>query len=149
PLPDESWLSRDLLRTLLARRYPATLRQIQQPETWARPLVRQMFPTPVAARLLELWAARERLLAAIERLPRTFCHHDSWRLNLFVRPRAAGGEETVAIDWALAGVGALGEELGQFVAGSLMLDEVSDDVALRLPAVAWAGYLAGLADSGW
>jgi hypothetical protein len=149
PLPNAPWLSRDLLRTLVAQRYPATLRRIQQPQTWTRPLVRQMFPTPIAPHLLELWAAHERLLAAIERLPRTFCHHDSWQLNLFVRSLANGGEETIAIDWALAGIGALGEELGQFVAGSLMLDEVPDDVALRLPNAAWEGYLAGLADSGW
>lgn len=66
-----------------------------------------------------------------------------------MRRRADGSEETIAIDWALAGVGALGEELGQFVAGSLMLDEVPDEIAQRLPVVAWEGYLAGLADAGW
>jgi hypothetical protein len=149
PLPNASWLSRDLLRTLVAQRYPATLRQIEQPETWAHPLVRRIFPTPIAPRLLMFWAARERLLAAIEHLPRTFCHHDSWQPNLFVRLGADAHEETIAIDWALAGIGALGEELGQFVAGSLMLNEVPDDVALRLPIAAWEGYLAGLADIGW
>ena len=49
-----------------------------------------------------------------------------------MRRGAEGSEETIAIDWALTGIGALGEELGQFVAGSLMVDEVSDEVARRL-----------------
>jgi hypothetical protein len=149
PLPDAPWLNRDLLRAVVARRHATTVALIQQAETWAHPLVRQMFPTPIASRLLRLWEAHAQLLAALERLPRTFCHHDAWRPNLFARRRADGSEETIAIDWALAGVGALGEELGQFVAGSLMLDEVPDEIAQRLPVVAWEGYLAGLADAGW
>ena len=149
PLPDASWLNRDLLRAAVVRRQATTVALIQQAETWAHPLVRQMFPTPIAPRLLRLWNAHAQLLAALDGLPRTFCHHDAWRPNLFIRHRADGHDETIAIDWAQAGVGALGEELGQFVAGSLMLDEVPDEIAQRLPAVAWEGYLAGLADAGW
>jgi len=149
PVPHVAWLNRDFLRSLVAQRQTTTVQRLQHPETWTHPLVRAMFPTPVAPRLLRLWAAHESLLAALEQMPRTFCHHDAWQPNLVVQPCADGGEQTIALDWALAGIGALGEELGQLVAGSLMLDEVPDSIAERLPEAAWEGYLAGLTDVGW
>lgn len=149
PIPHAPWLNRDFLRTLAAQRQATTMQRLQHPETWTHHLVRAMFPTPVAPRLLRLWAAHGALLAALDQMPRTFCHHDAWQPNLVVQPCADGGEQTIALDWALAGVGALGEELGQLVAGNLMLDEVSDSVAQRLPEAAWEGYLAGLTDVGW
>jgi hypothetical protein len=38
------------------------------------------------------------------------CHFDVWRTNLFARSSPEGQEETVATDWAFAGIGAVGLE---------------------------------------
>jgi hypothetical protein len=147
PLPDAPWLNHNLLRRMMEQRGPARLALVARPETWDNPMVRQFFPKPLAPRLLALWERHAALLDQLDRLPRTLCHHDTWTLNLFVRDGVNGAAQTVAIDWALVGLGALGEELGQFVAGSMQL--VDDTVAEGLDTAAFAGYLAGLSDAGW
>src|SRR5919202_2410247 len=81
------------------------------------PLVRRFCPPATGRRLLGLWGDRHMLLDAIERLPQTFCHHDAFRRNLL----ASEGDRTVAIDWEFAGPGAVGEDLGPLVAGSLAM----------------------------
>ena len=57
-------------------------------------------------------------LEAIEAAPRTLCHNDTMVPNLFSRASSAGTSDTVAIDWALVGVGPLGGDVAQLVAGS-------------------------------
>jgi hypothetical protein len=146
-LPDASWLSRDLLHSLVQERQ-AERAMLRAPATWAQPLVRSLYPEPFTTRLGRLWAAEEPLLQALVKLPRTLCHHDFWRPNLCGRNRS-GIDETVAIDWALVGHGALGEDLGQFVGGTLLLAETEDEIALQLGPAALHGYLDGLADAGW
>lgn len=54
PLPGAPWMNRDLLRTVVAQRQATMVARIQQAETWAHPLARQMFPAPIASRLLRL-----------------------------------------------------------------------------------------------
>ncbi len=56
------------------------------------PLVRHMFPDGVDG-VLRLWDERAAFLNALDRLPRTFCHVDALRHNLFPqrgREEAAG-----------------------------------------------------------
>ena len=74
------------------------------------PVLEPLYPPPVVAELRRLWDERERFLTALDRLPRTFCHHDAFRRNLLHRA-GPEGEELVAVDWAYAGHGAVGEEL--------------------------------------
>ena len=103
---------------------------------------------PVVSEITRLWTERERFLAALDRLPRTFCHHDAFRRNLLLRA-GPEGEELVAIDWAYAGHGAVGEELGQLVVASLYFFEAVGITPRDLDAACFAGYLAGLREAGW
>jgi hypothetical protein len=125
------------------------------PDAWSHPLVRHAFPEPqaVASRLRRLAVAKRSLLAALGRLPPTLCHLDAYSRNLISRRppgRAADHEEqTVALDWALMGVGTVGDDLAQLVAGSLMFLDVPAADAESFWDLALAGYLDGLRDAGW
>ncbi|MCX5188091.1 hypothetical protein [Streptomyces sp. NBC_00268] len=73
-----------------------------------------------------------------------FSHLDQWPANV-----VSHGPDSVLIDWAFAGDGALGEDLGNYIP-----DTVWDLFlpAARLPELAAAAYEAhvhGLRESGW
>jgi hypothetical protein len=114
----------------------------------AAPLTRQLYPPPVAAELKRLWTERERFLAALARLPQTFCHHDAFRRNLLGRT-GPGGDELVALDWADAGHAAVGQELVPLVLGSLSFFEAVGIAPHDLDAACFANYVIGLRDAGW
>jgi hypothetical protein len=84
-------------------------------------------------------------LEHVERLPRTVCHLDVWPNNLIGRPNG----EIVLLDWAFAGDGALGEDIGNLVPDSvfdlLFPHELLDELDARLTS----GYVRGLRDAGW
>jgi hypothetical protein len=89
------------------------------------------------------------MIEAIDRLPRTFCHHDAFRRNLMARVADDGHEQTAAIDWAYTGIGAVGEEIGTLVSVGIQFMEVDVAQAVDLDEVVFEGYLAGLHDAGW
>jgi len=148
PLPDEPWLSRSWLRDFIEPSGPALTELDRLVGAGGPPLLRQLYPSPVVAKLWRLWTERERFLAALGRLPQTFCHHDAFRRNLLHRP-GSDGAELVAIDWAFAGHGAVGEELGQLVMASLYFFEAAGIEPHDLAATCFAAYVAGLRDAGW
>jgi hypothetical protein len=147
PLPEHAWFSRNWLRRYIAAEGVAAA-TIEVPAD-APALLRQCFPPPVTFWLRELWAERETFLSVLDRLPQTICHHDAFRRNLFARRRADGEEQTVAIDWAFAGVGAVGAELTPLVQGSLGFFEVRDCAPRELTEAALAAYVTGLREAGW
>ncbi len=118
-LPDEQWLSRDWLRAYVERRADISSHEL-------------------------LWAEREPLFAALDRVPRTLCHLDFWPRNLFDDDGA-----TVAIDWAFVGLGAVGEDAGNLVPDSVFDGFVAPERIGELHDLVWAEYLAGLRDAGW
>ena len=148
PLPDRPWLSRGWLRDFVEPSGPALAELERLAGPGGPPLLRRLYPPPVVAELSRLWRERERFLAALDRLPRTFCHHDAFRRNLLHRPGPAG-EDLVAVDWAYAGHGAVGEELGQLVVASLYFFEAAGIGPDDLAAACFAGYVAGLREAGW
>jgi thiamine kinase-like enzyme len=81
----------------------------------------------------------------MENLPRTVCHLDVWPNNLIRRP----GGETVLVDWAFVGDGALGEDIGNLITDSvfdlLLPHELLDELDARLTSA----YLEGLRQVGW
>lgn len=150
PIPSEPWLSRGLLRSQLARTPPDTAAGIALlRDSLEHPLVRSVYPPDIAKCVFRLWADRDMLLDTLDRLPRTFCHLDAFRRNLFARRNAGGGHQTVAIDWSCAGMAAIGEELVPLIAATLIFREVEWDRALELETLAFDGYLEGLRETGW
>jgi hypothetical protein len=145
PLPTWPWFSARWLRQAVAKTAPAIA---QLSDVLAHPLVRRYLPGDASARCFRLWAERERLLDALDRLPRTICHLDAFSRNLFSR-RGAGGDQTVAIDWAFVGAGAVGEELEPLVCRSLLFNDVEPTQAQELDGIVFAAYLDGLRDAGW
>ena len=100
-------------------------------------------------RMAQLFEQRRPLLAALDRLPICFCHHDAFRRNLILRQTEDGNTETVALDWSYAGLGKVGQEMGVAIALNLLFMEVSGDRARELDQAIFAGYSAGLRDAGW
>ena len=140
-VPDIGWLSRRWLAQYLAEA-PNWVGPVPD-AVWDHPNVAP-WPEPVRARLRELWAGRDRILAVAEAAERTLCHLDVWPANL-----ADDAGRSILLDWAFTGAGAVGEDLA-----NLIIDCFTDglmDIA-RLPELAETavdGYLAGLRAGGW
>jgi hypothetical protein len=146
PLPELACQSRGWIRERVATAAPF-IEQLSQLAD--RPLVRQVYPPAVAAAWQRMWDHRERWCAALDRLPQTFCHMDAFPRNAFTRPDPNGRDQTVLIDWAFAGIAALGEELTSPIVASVMFMEVPIDDARQLEAVSIEAYFDGLRDAGW
>ena len=112
------------------------------------PQVRRYWPGDSVERALRLWAEREHFQAALARLPRTFCHHDPFRRNLIARRTGDGREETVAIDWEMAGPGPVGGGLAYLVSMSAQFFGLEVDQVPDLDGAAFAAYVAGLRAAG-
>jgi hypothetical protein len=142
-LPADRWLARNWLRRYVERRQEF-LGYLDDMSAWRLPLVGRYLRPELAEEIRVIWDERERLLAVAEGAPQTLCHLDLHPGNLF----AVNGE-TVLIDWAFVGLGALGED-----AGNLIFDAVFDFFVPpeRFAALAKAvsgGYLEGLEASEW
>lgn len=152
PLPVWPWLSQHWLRGWLGD-YEASCRVvlelIRDEHFWEHSLLRSAFPRPVTDDVLRLWARHEVLLATLDQLPQTFCHLDAYRPNLFMHHYAQGANQTVAIDWVFAGIGAIGEEIANLLAASLIWFEYDAAAARSLDETVFAGYLDGLREAGW
>jgi hypothetical protein len=144
-MPRYGWLCADQLGSWCAR-FEASTRRALEPEVWEHPLLvaAGAGPKELAAGVGRLIGDRERLMAALERVPRTLCHQDYWRRNLF-----AVGEETVAVDWAFTGTGPLGAEAGTLVCASLAFGELDGDAARDVEGEVYRAYVAGLRETGW
>jgi thiamine kinase-like enzyme len=88
----------------------------------------------------------ERFLTKIELLPQTICHGDTYPTNFMSRPLPDGRQQTVALDWALAGIAPLGDDLGQFVFGAQT--NLKEANRMEVDQVLFESYLAGLRESG-
>ncbi|WP_329531711.1 aminoglycoside phosphotransferase [Streptomyces sp. NBC_01450] len=140
---DRPWLSRRFLRDYICAKTDGQ-ELIDDDTAWRHPLVRDHFPAGVREAVVRLRQDREWFLGIMESLPRVFSHLDQWPANV-----VSQGPDSVLIDWAFAGDGALGEDLGNYVP-----DTVWDLFlpAARLPELAAAAYEAhvhGLRESGW
>jgi hypothetical protein len=146
-LPNDAWLNRNLLRTRADRNagFWSNLEAVRDV-----PLFRRGWPEDVAERALRLFHERHALLDLLERrLPRTVRHGDADRRNLLSRQRGST-IESIAIDWAYTGIGAVGEEIAPLVVSSVMwFKDVGAGDLRDLDAVAFDGFIEGLHDSSW
>lgn len=141
---DTPWSSERFLRTYSTRWANAYL-LFDDDDAWAQPLIRDNWPDGLRERWKRLLDHREFLLDLMERLPRTRSHLDFWVCNQIRRP--SGG--FVLIDWAFAGDGAIGEDVGNHVP-----DAVNDlfwpaERIGELDRACFEAYLSGLRPAGW
>lgn len=108
------------------------------------PLARAALPLDAKDEIMTIWHDRRRFQDALVQLPQTFCHTDAFRRNILHRKN-----DVVLLDWALASVGALGEELVCLVAVSLYYQGFSADYADLLDKTVFADYVEGLRQAGW
>jgi hypothetical protein len=146
PLPDWPWLSSDWMRHYVEQSAPAIepLRNAQ-----ASPWGRRFLPDEQSDQFFHLWAKRGLFFDALDRLPQTICHFDVFRRNLFARKTVDGDDETVLIDWAFVGRGAIGAELNALVCISIALSGAGLDKLQEFEKIAFEGYLEGLHEVGW
>jgi hypothetical protein len=148
PLPSHPWIQ---LGGMQARPVHVSAYRtiIEDPTIWDNPFIQA---TPLVS-FREQWLAvlkqAKRLQAAFVHLPQTLCHLDAAYFNLFARRSSQGHEQTVAIDWAMLGLAAVGEEMSVLIWPSLMEFQIDLDQAAQLEREVQLGYLEGLRDAGW
>jgi hypothetical protein len=142
----DAWLAKEQRRERLALAEPG-IRDLRR--LLSHTVLESVFPQDTAERLLRLWAERERLLALLDRLPCTLCHSNAVRQNLFSRSGVEGGKQTVAIDWAKAGIDAIGADIATLFGASPRFFAIENAQIAELEASIFDGYLEGLRDAGW
>ncbi len=138
-LPTFSWLSRQRNRQWLDS-------IAWQDFPWDHPQVWQQFPNPELDSFRSMLQDNERFLAKLEQLPKTICLGDTNPANFISHHSPRKLEQTVAMDWSLAGIEPLGDDLGQLVYGTYLnlkcyrLNDISETL--------FTSYINGLQDSG-
>jgi hypothetical protein len=148
PVPEGNNIARHALRCSSGY-YIEEFNRYRDPSVWKHPLIRRAYPKPVIETLDRLAADREKFLDVLESLPQTFCHLDAWHGNMAAVLNADRTESTVLFDWALAGYGAPGEEIGHLIWVALLEFQVDFQDAARLESEVFNHYLQGLEDAGW
>ena len=141
PIPDRPWFTRGRVRNWLEIAAPIL---DHLPRHLAGRTRRHWLTPRQAEGVSALWRGRDPLLAALDALPRSLCHHDAFQRNLFITP-----ERTVAIDWQIMGTGAVGEEIMPLVCVGVQFMHVPPERMAELEGYVVAGYLEGLRDAGW
>ena len=140
-LPDQPWLSCNWHAAIV----PALEDTFDSLDALlTHPLARVTLPIAAKSEIDSIWHEREHFREALYRLPQTFCHIDAFRRNILHRD-----DDVVLIDWALAGRGALGEDLVSLVAVSLYYDRYTEEFADRIDQAVFNGYIKGLRQAGW
>ena len=139
--PNYNWLCRNWHNAIA----PALADCFDDLDQWlASPLTRLALPAEAKDEIMAIWQDRQRFQDALLALPQTFCHTDAFRRNVLHR-----SGDVVLLDWALASVGAVGEELVCLVAVSLYYEGYSAEYADQLDRAVFAAYIEGLRDAGW
>lgn len=150
-VPDAPWLGEPFFRSIFAdgdwwAQHMAT----DTPESiWQSPLVQRAFSPTLRQRVLRIWAEKERLFDALDRLPQVLCHNDCHRRNLMWRQAANGQEELIVLDWAFCGAGGVGMDIGELVATSTHYFDSDPAKVAALERTVFDGYLSGLRNAGW
>jgi hypothetical protein len=139
----DAWWSHDLLGQWVAL-LPAYAPPLHSSEAagWNDPRIREVYPSGRTGPVAAVLDAAPALLAGLDGMPTTLCHRDSGLDNLRLR---AGDTELVLLDWALAGAGPVGEDLGLLLASAVRR---WPDEPYGLGRRLLTAYLDGVASSG-
>ncbi len=143
PRAVDAWLSRDVL-CAYPRSKPFRRSLLDDDALWAVPVVAEHLGA-LRPDLCRMTAELEQWCAVAARFPQAVAHLDASIRNVIRRPTG----DVVFIDWALTGVGALGED-----PSNLLLDAGLDaawpiDRLAELDETVHRRYLAGLRAVGW
>lgn len=152
---DESWAesdipwSRGMLREYLdnpdATSADIDWRNLHEKHLWETPLMSRHFDGELRDEVLRLCDERYAFVELGEKLPSTLCHHDAWPRNFL----DDGGEHTIGLDWAFAGSGWIGADIGNYVSDTA-LDLLRPAEELEpLNRAVFDAYCAGLGKGGW
>lgn len=114
--------------------------------SWDHPLVSAYYPAAEAGALRRLLWGHEEFLARLDRLPQTVSHGDTYPTNFKARRPAGEAEQTVALDWALAGVCPIGYDLGSLAFGAYL--NRPEEALTEIDDALFTSYLDGLRDAG-
>jgi hypothetical protein len=140
------WLSRSPLREAVREMAPGVARLRDARDN---PLVAQAITPEAAASLLALLDQADGWLDHLDTLPQVLCHWDAHRANLMSRTTRTGDVETVAIDWAGVGWGAVGSELSKLLSQTVNFFGMPPEALPALDARLFEHYMEGLRDVGW
>ena len=143
PLTD-TWASRRFLRHYSASK-PARYELVEDDAAWEQPLIANCWPAELRDGWRRLLANRETLLRIMESLPRTRSHLDVWVSNEIRRPTGP----IVLLDWAFAGDGAVGEDLGNHVPDAVFDLFWPAERLAELDDACFDAYIRGLHEVGW
>ncbi|MEU2608413.1 phosphotransferase [Streptomyces albus] len=152
---DDSWTeggvpwSRGMLREYLdtpeATSADIDWNLLHESRLWETPLMHRHFGGPLRDEVLRLCDERYAFVELGERLPQTLCHHDAWPRNFL----DDDGEHTIGVDWAFAGHGWIGADIGNYVSDTALdLLRPSEELP-ALDRVVFDEFCAGLEKGGW
>ncbi len=140
-LPHAQWLSRSW-HSAIVPALTDTFERLDQ--LLDNPLAQITLPLDAREEIVAIWRDRETFRRALADLPQTFCHFDAFRRNVLYCKN-----EVHLIDWALAGIGGIGEDLVSLVAVSLYYEGYTQAYAVELDNIVFANYVKGLREAGW
>ena len=145
PISEQPWMTRRFLRGWVEGIEPRTRAAVMSAATWKIPVVQAGFPMPMTDRIVELCDRMPKLLAALDALPVTLAHNDSWRTNVIL----PGDGRIVLIDWAWVGLSPLGVDLGMLTCASHFFFSADPEGLPAFDRTVFPAYLEGLRESGW
>ncbi len=121
---------------------------LAQADRWADPRIVAALGMPLDLSAVgDVYAEEARWIEVLGTLPQALGHNDAFRDNLYAR-RSAGRQETVAFDWQLCGLSALGSELASLVDASIIFFGYPPRRADELERATFEAYRLGLRDVG-
>jgi hypothetical protein len=144
PVPRQPWLAANVLRSYVQGYAEEWTSLKVLPDS---PLGRLGWSPDHMEQVRAAWDERDTFLAMESWLPRVACHSDACDANLLCRTTVAGVEQTVAVDWAFAGIGPIGQDLASLLRSYLGPNDPGD--LAELDRMLFTGYLDGLRRAGW
>jgi hypothetical protein len=150
PRSNIPWLCTSFLRPWIKGAIAVGVQEsLLDPSTWKNEFIKKAFPVSIADPIMHLFEDSQKLLSILEKQQKTLCHNDCDQPNLFPCDEISGISRTIVIDWALLGIGALGEDIGTQIGGNLFHLFVDPSTSELYKDRAIEAYLCGLHESGW